>query len=306
MKAFSILILMTAFSGLLPAQQVLPLYSGEIPNSRPDSAVKEVIDSSSPEEPVLWGVTVPTLTAYFPAKDKVNGTAVIICPGGAYRVLAYKHEGSDIARRLNEWGVTAFVLKYRLPDDRIMIDKEIGPLQDAQRAIQIVREHAESWHIHSGRIGLMGFSAGAHLVATAGTHFLQSFIVNPDSISLRPDFMILAYPVISFTDSIGHIGSRDNLLGPHPSLEKIREFSAELQVTPQTPPAFIVQATDDPVVRVENSVEFYMALHQNGVPVEMHLYEKGPHGFGMHNPDSPDDWMERLYHWMESDGFLKP
>ena len=199
---------------------------------------------------------------------------MVICPGGGYGVLAASHEGADVAKQFNEWGVTAFVLKYRIPDDRIMTDKEIGPLQDAQRAIQWVRENAAKWKVDPSHIGIMGFSAGGHLASTEGTHFTHELIANKKHTSLRPDFMILIYPVISFTDSIGHIGSRENLIGKNPSPEKIIEYSNELQVNANTPPAFLVHAGDDDAVKVQNSLYFYNALQKNHVPAELHVPER--------------------------------
>ena len=179
---------------------------------------------------IAYNVSVPTITVFLPPKEKANGTAVIICPGGGYHVLVIEREGRDIAREFNKLGVAAFVLKYRLPDDRIMPDKSIGPLQDAQRAVAVVREHAGEWNIDPHKIGIMGFSAGGHLASTAGTHFENALIENKNGTSLRPDFMILVYPVISFSDSLGHIGSREYLLGKNPSEKQIRFFSNELQV----------------------------------------------------------------------------
>jgi acetyl esterase/lipase len=200
--------------------------------------------------------------------------------------------------------VAAFVLKYRLPSDTIMIDKAIGPLQDAQRAIQMVRQKAVAWGVDPGRIGIMGFSAGGHLASTAGTHF-NPLIDNKENISVRPDFMILLYPVISFSDSIGHRGSRNNLIGPKPSADKVMEYSNELWVTPRTPPCFLVQAGDDHTVLVQNSVAFYEALQQNGVAAELHIYPKGGHGFGLHNTTTKDQWFDRLQNWLDDNGWLK-
>ena len=302
MRLFLLMLLIMSFR--VQAQQVIPLYAGSIPNSRTDTAVHEISTTDAHGIVRVSGVTRPTLTAYLPDPAKATGTAVIICPGGGYAILAIQHEGYDVAETLRRWGIAAFVLKYRLPDDRIMINKSIGPLQDAQRAIQLVREHAAEWHINPHQIGIMGFSAGGHLAAMAGTRFQTAYIDNPRQLSLRPDFMILCYPVISMTDSLTHMGSREHLLGQHPTEEQIRAFSAEMQVTAQTPPAFIIQSTADPGVKVGNSVAMYIALHAHGIPVEMHLYEKGPHGFGMHNPDTPDQWMVRLHNWMISNGWL--
>jgi acetyl esterase/lipase len=200
-------------------------------------------------------------------------------------------------------GIAAFVLKYRIPNDQIMINKEIGPVQDAQRALQVVRENARKWGIKKNKIGIMGFSAGGHLASTAGTHYQNTYIDNPKGTSLRPDFMILVYPVISFNDSIGHKGSYENLLGKNATPEKIREYSNETQVTPQTPPTFLVHAKDDGV-KVENSLVFAEALKKNGVPVDMYLYESGGHGYGMYNKSSPVLWMDLVQQWMRTMKFI--
>ncbi|MCL6523970.1 MAG: alpha/beta hydrolase [Thermoflavifilum sp.] len=302
MKFF--LLLLFIMPTYLFAQQVIPLYTGAIPNARTENSVHETSTTDARGIVRVSGVTTPTLRAYFPDSNRATGTAIIVCPGGGYTILAIQHEGYDVAEALRQWGITAFVLKYRLPDDRIMIDKSIGPLQDAQRAIQLVRENAANWHINPHQIGIMGFSAGGHLAAMAGTRFQEAFIPNPQRVSLRPDFMILCYPVISMTDSLTHMGSREHLLGAHPTAQQIKDFSAEMQVSSQTPPTFIMQSTADPGVKVGNSVAMYLSLHAHNVPVEMHLYEKGPHGFGMHNPDTPDQWMDRLHNWLISNGWL--
>ncbi len=287
------------------AQQVLPLYEGSIPNSRPvkDEEKSEVREAA--KILVISQVTRPTLTVWLPPKGKANGSAIVVCPGGGYGIIAGGHEGIDIAKRLNAAGITAFVLKYRLPSDLSMIDKEYGPIQDAQRAIQLAREHAGQWMVDPARIGIMGFSAGGHLASTAGTHFSRAYIPNPNGTSLRPDFMVLLYPVISFSDSIGHIGSRDNLLGKNPSPEKIQAYSNELQVTAQTPPTFLVHAGDDDGVKVQNSLWFYDALQRHGVPAELHIYPRGGHGFGLHNPTTPDQWFDRMVNWMTGSGWIK-
>jgi acetyl esterase/lipase len=282
-------------------QTIIPLYDS-IPNSKA-SADKE---SSSTRDGILLvrNITTPTVTLYMPANVKPNSTAVIICPGGGYSFLAAGHEGSDIAELLNDWGVIAFVLKYRLPDTTIMFDKSIGPLQDAQRAMKLVREQAAKWNIDPARIGIMGFSAGGHLAATASTHFDKLVIANAANTSLRPDFSVLIYPVISFTDSLTHMGSRNNLLGKNPAAEAIKEYSNEMQVTPQTPITFLVHAGDDATVPAGNSIAYYQALLKNKVPAELHLYQKGGHGFGMHNKKTNDEWTERLKNWMQVNKLL--
>jgi acetyl esterase/lipase len=240
-----------------------------------------------------------------PAKEKANGTAVIICPGGGYHINAIEHEGTDVAKQFNEMGVTAFVLKYRIPNDATMENKEIGPLQDAQRAIQLVRGRAKEWNVNPNRIGIMGFSAGGHLASTAGTHFATSVIKINAGENLRPDFMILIYPVVSFQDNVGHIGSRDQLIGKNPTREKIDFYSNELQVTTATPPTFLVHASDDNAVLSENSILFYQALIKNKVAAELHIYQKGGHGFGMNNKTTDDRWMKTLGNWMKANGWVE-
>ena len=256
------------------AQESIPLYTGKIHDSK-QVPNEERIMPNALVDTIAIDVSIPTLTVFLPSDSLACGTAVIICPGGGYHALLINREGSKVAKAFNKVGVAAFVLKYRLPSDRTMTDKSIGPAQDAQRAIEIIRQRAEEWHINPHRIGIMGFSAGGHLAATVGTHFDHAFIKDKAGISLRPDFMLLIYPVISLTDSIGHIGSRNYLLGTSPSKEQIKFFSNELHVTRRTPPTFLAQATDDSVVSSKNSLYFYEALHRSGVPVEIHLYEKG-------------------------------
>ncbi len=298
MKVF-LLLLVTISCNMLKAQYTMPLYTGAIPNSigTKDEERSEVTGDNIL---IIHKVSHPTLTVYLPPKEKANGTAVIICPGGGYGIVAAGHEGADVAKAFTSMGITAFVLKYRIPDTLTMVNREIGPLQDVQRAIQLVREHAKEWNVNVHRVGIMGFSAGGHLAASAGVHYNDAVIDNPQHISLRPDFMLLIYPVISFRDSIGHIGSRNNLLGLHPSPEKITYYSNELQVTDDTPPTFLVHAKDDDVVLYRNSTIFYEALQQHKVATGIFLYEKGGHGFGMHNPQSNDAWMPKVNTWMDT------
>jgi len=283
-------------------QQEIPLYNGAIPNSKP-TPDKETSDPNN-----KWSLSLvsrPTLKIFLPSKEKATGMAVVVVPGGGYQHLAMGHEGVEIAQKLNEQGIAAFVLKYRLPSDETMPQKDIGPLQDAQRAIQLVRQNAAQWGVDTGRVGIIGFSAGGHLASTTGTHFSKAYIDNPDHISLRPTFMILMYPVISFYDSIAHRGSRENLIGKTPTPEKIREYSNELQVSPSTPPTFLIHAGDDQVVLVANSIHFYESLLHNGVQAQMHIYPHGGHGFGLHNNSTKDMWFDRLMTWFGDNGWLK-
>jgi acetyl esterase/lipase len=302
---FLICLIASFFFFNMNIQTVIPLYNGEIPNSKPTKN-QEGYHYETGGILIVTDITRPSLTVLLPSKAKATGAAVIICPGGGYANLAMGHEGTDVARRFNESGVAAFVLKYRIPEDSTMINKEIGPLQDAQRALLVVRSRAGEWGIDPKRIGIMGFSAGGHLASTAGTHFKKNYIANPDHISLRPDFMILIYPVISFNSQIAHMGSEHNLLGPDPSPEKTAEYSNELQVTDLTPPSFLVHAKDDNTVPYANSIVFAEALKKHHVPVELYLYDQGGHGFGMHNETSSQSWMDLCIAWMKKEGFIKP
>ena len=283
----------------LSAQQRILLYSDGIPNSTGNTIEEQI--SIKNEDTVAYGQTsIPTLQVYLPQKS--NGTAVIIIPGGGYGFLAYKEEGTNIARYFTEQGITAFVLKYRLPAESIMKDKTIGPLQDAQQAIKIVRMKAADWHLNKDRIGVIGFSAGGHLASTLGTHFKKSYIPNEENTNLRPDFMILVYPVITMKESLTHQGSRSNLLGASPSSETVSLFSNEDQVTADTPPAYLIHTGDDNIVDVDNSIVFYQALVKHKVPAEMHLYAEGNHGFVLRWPSA--EWIQPILKWMGKGEFL--
>lgn len=278
------------------AQRVIPLYEGQIPNSKA-SANKEEQRPNPDVDTLTLHVSVPTLSVFLPPTGKANGTAVIICPGGGYGMLLTKREGSDVARTFNALGVTAFVLKYRIPNGETMIDQSIGPLQDAQQAIKIVRERAAEWKIDPRKIGIMGFSAGGHLASSAGTHFQKSYMLEKQSVNLRPDFMLLINPVISFSETIGHLGSRDNLLGKNATKERIQLFSNELQIDKSTPPTFLIHSGTDVVVPVANSLEFYKGLKENGISCELHIYSTGEHGFLTY--PTFNEWFGRCVSWME-------
>lgn len=307
------------------AQQVILLYGGKIPNSKDIAGLTDtsaVFPSGNKKIHFILRVARPDLTVFLPEKSKATGIAVIICPGGGYTGLAIDHEGYDIAKKLNEKGIAGFVLKYRLPNAEFVNNKEFVPLQDAQRAIQLVRENAKKWGVNPNKIGIEGNSAGGHLAATAGTHYQKILIDNPLKTSLRPDFMVLNYPVISMADSLAHLGSRYNLIGEGLSpeelntvmsdwktseqklanlpvnVEKIKEYSNELQVTSDTPPIFITHAVDDNTVKIQNSLVFIAALQKNKVPVESFFYAKGGHGYGMDNPTSDVDWIDSCMNWI--------
>jgi acetyl esterase/lipase len=287
----------------LHAQQVLPLYDVRpIPNQNAVPATPEIAENTGGILRIR-NVQTPTLTVYKPANP--NGTAVVVCPGGGYYILAAGHEGTDVASALNELGITAFVLKYRLPTTEGLFKiREIGPLMDAQQAIRLVRSRAKEFGVHPERIGILGFSAGGHLASTAGTHFEQPVGEWPGraDVSVRPDFQVLIYPVISLRPELAHGGSRDGLLGKDAPQEKIDRFSNELRVTKFTPPAFLVHAADDAGVKVDNSIVFFQACQRAGVPAELHIYPKGGHGFGLVNKTHPDRWMDRLGNWLTSIG----
>ncbi len=299
-----LIVFLTAVFMNAEAQTVIPLYPGKIPNSiaGPDEEIKNVNETGQ----VRYAkVSKPTLEIYLPEKEKATGAAVVIVPGGGYRIVSYTNEGTDIASEFTKMGVAAFILKYRLPSDKTMTDKTIGPLQDAQMAIKTVRSRAKEWGIDTAKVGIIGFSAGGHLASTAGTHFDTPVIDNKEKINLRPDFMILVYPVISLTEELMHKGSRDNLIGDAPAEELTRKYSNDQQVSAQTPPTMLIHASDDKTVKVQNSLRFYEALVKNGVSAEMHIYPKGGHGFGIGPDRAPDHWTDRVQHWLSVLGFLK-
>lgn len=260
------------------------------PNGAPDAVGK------APED-------IPTLTAYLPPKEKANGAAIIVCPGGGYSHLA-DHEGRPVAEWLNTLGITAFVLKYRLGPRY----HHPSPLLDAARAVRIVRARAAEWHLDANRIGILGFSAGGHVASTIGTHFDAGKADAADEIervSSRPDLMVLVYPVITMKE-FTHAGSKKLLLGENPSPELMTLLSNDEQVTKDTPPAFLVHTADDAGVSVENSLRFAQAMRRAKVPVELHVYEHGPHGFGLGTKDPIlATWPQRCAEWLKVHGFVK-
>jgi acetyl esterase/lipase len=246
----------------------------------------------------------PWIWVYPAAAEQANGTAVVVCPGGGYGFLAVDHEGHQVAEWLNSLGVSAFVLKYRIAPRY----RHPAPLDDAQRALRLVRSRAHECRVDPNRIGILGFSAGGHVASTAGTHFDsgESAAADPiDRVSCRPDFMVLCYPVISFTTPYMHRGSRNNLLGEAPDAELIKSLSNELQVTPDTPPTFLFHTNEDAGVPPENCILFYQALRKAKVPAELHIYQRGPHGVGLARQDPVlSTWTERCADWMKGHGLL--
>jgi acetyl esterase/lipase len=272
--------------GVAAQDVVLPLWEGDAPGA---------LGSADEDR--------PTLTVYLP--DSPGGTGVVVLPGGGYRHLAFDHEGHQVARWLNTLGIAAFVLKYRLGPTY----RHPAPLLDAQRALRTVRARADEWGVDPSRIGILGFSAGGHLTTTTGTRFDDGIADDPDPVqrvSSRPDFMIPIYPVVSLFDPVAHAGSRVHLLGEEPDQKLVESLSNHLQVTAETPPTFLVHTTDDAAVPVENSLLFYASLRQAGVPVEMHLFETGRHGFGL-APDDPvlSAWPKLCEAWLRARGLIE-
>jgi len=288
---------------LLQSLLLLPLLIAPLVNATPETPIV-LWPGGAPGAVGNEPVDIPTLTPYLPTKDKMTGAAIIICPGGGYGHLA-DHEGRPVAEWLNTLGVTAFVLKYRLGPRY----HHPAPMQDAARAIRIVRARAAEWGLDPQRIGILGFSAGGHLASTAGTHFDSGKPDAPDAIervSSKPNLMILIYPVITMRDRT-HAGSKKNLLGDQPGPELVALLSNEEQVTKETPPTFLVHTMNDAAVPVENSLLFVSALRKAGVPFEFHLYERGPHGFGLGGKDPIlATWPDRCADWLRLHSFAAP
>lgn len=283
-KVFLITLLSLFFFYESNAQKVIKLWPEEIPFSNGTIGGEELLERGR-----IRNVQDPTITVYLPEKDKANGAAVVICPGGGYRLLAMQHEGHDIAKWLNTIGVAGIVLKNRLPTSDHVLNKSEVALFDAQRAVRMTRYHAEAWGIELSKIGIMGFSAGGHLASTVGTHYDLGMNQLNDPIqqlSCRPDFMILVYPVISMTADFSHKGSMKNLLGPEPSDVQRLRFSNERQITPDTPPTILVHSSDDEGVHVANSIAFYESLVENGIVAELHVFNSGKHGYGLGRRDN--------------------
>ena len=304
-RYFKIIAILVFIAINLNAQvTTVKLWPDGIPGTIANNDYKEV---STVENGIItrWiKVTDPSLTVLLPSKEKATGTAVLICPGGGYGALAFNHEGNAIAKWLNDNGIAGIILKYRLPSDLIMKDKSVGPLQDAQEAMRIIRRNAASWNINPTKIGVIGFSAGGHLASTLSTHFDEKVYEVKDNTSARPDFSILMYPVITMDASFTHMGSRKNLIGENPSEEAVRHFSNELQITEKTPPSFIVHSADDKTVPVKNSMMYYERLVKFNIPSELHIFQKGGHGYGLAvNRETQSAWPELCLKWLKASGF---
>lgn len=304
-KAVIILVVFAGVTNQLNAQnKIVPLWN-KIPDEIKATDYKENESIKDGKVQSTSLVSIPTLSIFLPAAIKPNQAAVIIFPGGGYQHLAIDKEGTKVAEWFNSLGIAAFVVKYRLPSDKIMKNKNIGPLQDAQEAVRYVRQNAAKYHIDANKIGILGFSAGGHLASTLATHYDEKTYETTSKVSARPDFSLLIYPVISMQNDITHKGSQISLLGNNPSQELLDSFSNEKRVTAQTPPTFLVHATDDTTVLPENSINFYLALKNNGVPAELHIYEKGGHGFGLGIKDTSKLWTRDCEELLRSQGLTK-
>lgn len=290
-----------------PPKERFPLWPGKPPGAPARPIVPDWTMNGPPDNREIWvrGVAMPEVHVFRPARP--DGSALLSIPGGGYGFLSIQNEGIDVAERFNAEGTTVFVLTYRLPGEG-WTDRALAPLQDAQRAMRLIRSRAADFRIDPARLGILGFSAGGHLASTTGTHFDAGVASSSDPIeraSSRPDFEILLYPVITMRDSVAHAGSKLNLLGKDPSPELVHLLSNEEQVTAQTPPTFLVHTVDDRTVPVENTLLFYRALRAAGVPAEMHIFEHGPHGFGLatNNPVLAT-WTSLCENWMRMHGWL--
>lgn len=280
--------------GLNAQDKVLKVWPNGAPNHNGMDEPEEKFEGAR-----VRNVSEAEMYVYLPEKEKNTGAAVVICPGGGYWIEAMDHEGYQMAEWLQERGVAGIVLKYRLPYGHHKI-----PSGDARQAMRIVRNNAKEWGINPEKIGIAGSSAGGHLASTVGTRFDygNTESKNPlEKLSSRPDFMLLLYPVITFREAFGHMGSRKNLIGEGNDWKMVENYSNELHVTPETPPTFLVLADDDKSVVPRNSVEFYLALKENNVPAEMHIFAEGGHGFGMNKKKLPvDQWPELFLNWLKA------
>lgn len=292
-----------AFPTLTMAQDVINLWpGGAIPNAIPGAIITEKSETGADGILRISQVSVPTLTVYRPARQ-TSDAAVMICPGGGYWILASGHEGADMARWFNELGMTAFVLKYRLPDEKIMTTPHEVPLLDAMQGMKLIRQNAGKYGLNPKKLGVMGFSAGGHLAATLSTHYHRGPKSDENA---KPDFAILLYPVITFGPK-AHKGSSEKLLGKNAPADLITYYSNELQVTEKTPPTLLVHSVDDTAVPVENSIDYALALKQQKVPAEMHLYPTGGHGYGLRTAGKGTvaGWPEACKGWLKGMELVK-
>ncbi len=285
------------------AQQFYPIWPE---GKKPNSNGKKVTDSLFNER--IWRVETPGIYAFTVPKGENNGTSIIICPGGGYERLSHIYNGFQFAKYFNAIGINVFVLIYRLPHQIDLKERELAPLQDAQRAVKYVRANAAAWNLDPNKIGVMGVSAGGHVASTLGTHFEDVSGINDslDNVSSRPDFMVLLSPVISM-GTYAHKGSKKNFLGADTSAAMIEKYSNELQVSAQTPPTFIIHALNDSTVNVHNSLLFYNALLDKKINASIHIFPQGGHGIRISdNPGSTNLWLDLLKLWLKETGFVTP
>lgn len=297
--------------GRLRDRQQIPLWPGVAPGSANVTVEEKVLDrSTDPAHPDrrVNGVTRPSLTVHLPRRP--NGAALIVAPGGGYDSLAVDQQGSDIAAAFVPKGITVFSLKYRLPGEGHEQGRDV-PLEDAQRAVRIVRANASRWDLDPARIGIMGFSSGGHLAANLGARFMFK-VYDPvdqlENVSPRPDFVVLLYPIISMEDDVAHAGARKALLGPNPNKAAIAAYSPDLQVGRQTPRTLLILADDDTSVVPENSIRYYQALKRAGIPAELHIFAQGGHGFGIHKGAAGlpvGAWPRLVWDWLAAGGIVK-
>ncbi len=297
---FSVIFVVAA---AFPQTKIIQVWKGIIPGAIENSAYTEDTLRLEKNQIRIYRVVTPTLAIYEAPAETASGAAIIIAPGGGYTRLAMDNEGSATATWLNGLGITAIVLKYRLPNDSIMEKKEFGPLQDAQEAMRVIRRSAGELHLDPHKIGIMGFSAGGHLAASLSTHYADSVYAS-DPVSARPDFTVLGYPVITMDEHIAHSGSRQRLLGKSPSEKMITYFSCEKNVSHNTPPTLVFQAGDDQSVSVMNSILYYEALRKSNVPAELHLFQSGGHGFGLGKGGTEAGWTDICKRWLAARGFI--
>jgi acetyl esterase/lipase len=302
MKKSILLIVGSCLMQLLPAQQFIPLWPD---GKKPNSNGTKITDSIFNER--IWRVATPGMYAFTVPKSDNNGTAVLICPGGGYQRVSHIYNGFTFAKWYNSIGVNVFVLVYRLPGQTDLVQRQLAPLQDAQRAIRIIRANAVQWNIKADKVGVMGISAGGHVASTLGTHTNDEAAIKDsvDNYSYRPDFMILLSPVISM-GKYAHPGSKKLFLGADTTAAMIEKYSGELQVSSFTPPAFIVHALNDSTVKVQNSLLFYNALIDKKINASLHVFPQGGHGIRLDdNPGSTDLWTNLLELWLKETEFVK-
>jgi len=291
----SAILFLSGLSIAVNAQEFIPLWDkGKMPNSKGMELKNDIRNER------IYQVGTPGFYAFFPSQQENKSAAVLICPGGGYERLAYQISGTQLAKWFNTLGISAFVLNYRLPTSPDVRQREIAPLQDAERAMRVIRANAAKWQIETDKIGVMGTSAGGHLAANLGTTMEDLAKINDelDKLSFAPNFMILVSPVITMGE-YAHAGSKKNLLGENPSKGLIERYSLEKQVTPRTPPVFIVHAFDDRAVNVRNSLLFYNALLDKNISASLHIFPRGGHAIALrNNPGSTETWTKLCEMWL--------